>query len=85
MNSDSTIAARMEKAGLPYECTNMENPQFILSGGSSVVAIWRDSVNDNTRSFVGYLSGAEAEVAAQSARRVRGVYVAYVVTSERID
>lgn len=85
MNSDTTIANRMENAGLPYEITNMENPQFLLSGGSSVVAIWKDSVNDNTRAFVGYHKGAEAEIVAQMARRVRGVYVAYVVTSERID
>lgn len=86
MNSDNTIALRMSKAGLPYEITGSETPHFLMNGGRSVVALWKDSTNDNCRAFAGfYNTQPDGEVSAQKARRLKGCYAAYVVTAESVD
>lgn len=85
MNSDATIEARMHKAGLPYEITNMESPLFLFSGGSSVVAIWKDSKNDNTRTFVGYYGKDEKGRAIERANKVRGVFAVYFVNPKLVN
>lgn len=86
MNSEKTIAVRMEKAGLPYEITSMNTPMFMLSGCHSlsvaVVAIWRDSLNDDERAFVGFHAVSEAERWAVLAKHIRGVHSVALVRSE---
>lgn len=81
MNDSRTIEKRMQKAGLPYEITNMETPEFMLSGKTSVVAIWKDSTNDNTRAFIGFYDTIEGGAVARQALKVRGCYSAYVVNA----
>lgn len=93
-NSDKTVVDRMAKAGLPYEITGNETPVFMLSGAlgdhTAVVAVWRDSTNDNERAFVGFYAGFdalsqepdEAEQVAQRARKVRGCHTAYTVHAQ---
>lgn len=85
MNSDATIEDRMFKAGLPYEITNMESPQFLFSGGSSVVAIWKDSKNDNTRTFVGYYHKDQSAPVIEKAGKVRGVFAVYFVNPKLVN
>lgn len=85
MNDPKTIEDRMQKAGLPYEVTNMETPQFMLSGGDAVVAIWKDSQNDDERAFVGYHADTAPRLnAARAANRVRGVHTVYMISAERL-
>lgn len=76
------IARKMEEAGLAYEITGVPSPLFLLTGGKSVVAMWKNGVVE--RQFAGFYPDNTGEVPAQSARRIRGCYAVYIVDAENV-
>lgn len=76
-----TINQKMEKAGLPYSADNML--EFVLSGGTSVVALYQ--YGETFKTFVGFHPIIEARVIAREVRKMRGVYSAYVVNANPED
>lgn len=75
----TTLNDRMMQAGLPYEITGID-PLFLM-GSTSVVAFYQ--YGDVRRAFAGFPAGNQEEV-ARAARKIRGVYAAYVVRSEPV-
>ena len=74
-----TLTEKMRNAGLPYEITDQKTPAFLLSGGTSVVALYSFAGTD--RAFVGFHGTIEAAGVAREARKIRGCHSAYVVTA----